>query len=61
VDESTSASGTIRVDVRTERKFKRAMPARFKQIKFVFEFVTELGGFAVRDMTLHLRRTGSSI
>ncbi len=61
IDESTTKAGTIRVDIRTERKFKRGLMARYKQIKFVFEFVTELGGFSIRDMTLHIKRMGGSI
>jgi len=59
-DESTSIAAKFRINVATERSFKRHLPARGKQIKFIFRAVTQLTGWGLREMSLSLKVTGQA-
>lgn len=60
VDEGTTVgNNTFRVNMSTERYFKRPAPCRGRQIKFRLETASELVGLALRSLTLHVHTQGA--
>lgn len=58
LNESTVATGTVRINVANERSFRRGISGRGRQIKFKFEGVCESVGFGLRNLKLKVHEQG---